>query len=218
MTPELTKTEEYIYNTYLRNLRNNQPYQPRKNFENLNDKIRISLYKLKNFFDKFSYIDKNFFFESFRFVYPQDNFPSLDFFTTRKAIKCYTLYKKHKENSSPDNLLEEIKEGLRFIANFCIQNNIPVESYTKHKTLCMPSWTQHYRENKVNIYSILSIDHLNDYYTLSEEERAIWAPNLIENIESFKVRLHNCKSKQNIKKCVDHIRNFVNKTLTNTKT
>jgi hypothetical protein len=36
--------------------------------------------------------------------------------------------------------------------------------------------------------------------------------NLIENIESFKVRLHNCKSKQNIKKSRSLFLDFSNKT------
>jgi hypothetical protein len=215
MTSEITKAEELIYNTYLRNLRKNQPYKPRQDFTNLDNKTRIELYKLKNFFNKFRHIDPNFFFDSFRFVYPNDNFPPLHFFTTRKAIKCYTLHKKGIEDSSPDNQLEAIKNGLAFMGTFCVHNKIPFEKYISHKTLCMPSWTQHYRENKVNIYSLLCVDSLNDFYNFSEEEKSFWAPHLVDNLEPFKIRLHNCKSKNKIQSWVNHIKNFVNTELTN---
>lgn len=215
MTLEITKTEEILYNVYLKNLRKNQPYKYRKNFTDLDNKTRIELHKLKNFFNKFKHIDPDFFFNSFRFVYPNDNFPPLGFFTTRKAIKCYTLHKKHTEDKSPDNQLENIKNGLIFIGSFCVHNKIPLEKYIKHKTLCMPTWTQHYRENKVNIYSLLSIDSLNDFYNFSEEEKSFWSPHLTDNLEPFKVRLHNCKSKTMIQNWVNHIKNFVNKELTN---
>lgn len=215
MTLEITKTEEIIYNTYLKNLRKNQPFKYRKDFSTLDNKTRIELYKLKNFFNKFKHIEPDFFFDSFRFVYPNDNFPPLHFFTTRKAIKCYSLHKKHIEDSSPDNQLETIKNSLVFIGTFCVQSKISFEKYIQHKTLCMPTWTQHYRENKVNIYSLLSIDSLNDFYSFSEEEKSFWAPYLSNNLEPFKIRLHNCKSKIKIQNWVKHIKNFVDKELTN---
>jgi hypothetical protein len=214
---KISTIEQNIYNCYLKALRKGQPWQPRKNFDNIDDKTAICLFKIKNFLLKFKHIPWDDYFNAYYYVYPEDKLPPLNFFTTRKAIKCYNLFKTSQENQSPDLQLDSIKDGLKFIALFCLQNNLPLENYFKHKSCSMPTWSQHYRENKVNIYSLLALDNLNEFYKLSEEEKNYWAPNLLNNLEAFKTRLHNCKSKPTILEMVARIKKFVNTELTKHK-
>jgi hypothetical protein len=211
---DITEKQKQIYNCYLKFSRRGEPYNPRKNFDNINSSTRIDLYKLENFFNKFKHINLNFFFESFSFVYPNENYPPLSFFTSRKAIKCFSLYKDHKENSSPDSQLDEIKNSIIYLGSFCLRERINMDAYIKHKTLCMPTWVKHYKEGKINIYSLISIGVSAEFFMLQEDERNIWIPNLIKNIESYKIRFNNCNSKEKIILWVTKTKDFVKKNLT----
>jgi hypothetical protein len=213
----ITEKQKQIYNCYLKHSRKGEPYNPRKNFDDVNSSTRFELFKLENFFNKFKHINLNFFFESFCFVYPDEKYPPLSFFTTRKAIKCFSMYKKHKENMSPDTQLEEIKQSIVHIGSFCLRQNILFESYIKHKTLCMPTWVKDYKEGKINIYSIIAMGVSPEIGVLEEDERNIWIPNLLENIESYKIRLNNSKSKEKINAWIEKTKNFVKNSLTNYK-
>jgi len=211
---DITEKQKQIYNCYLKYSRKGEPYNPRKNFDNINSSNRIDLYKLENFFNKFKHINLNFFFESFSFVYPNENYPPLSFFTSRKAIKCFSLYKDHKENCSPDSQLDEIKNSIIYLGSFCLRERINMDSYIKHKTLCMPTWVKHYKEGKINIYSLIAIGVSTEFFMLQEDERNIWIPNLIKNIESYKIRFNNCHSKEKIILWVNKTKDFVKKNLT----
>jgi hypothetical protein len=211
---EITEKQKQIYNCYLKHLRKGQPYQIRKNFDDLTGQSKLDLFKLQNFFNKFKQIDINFFFEAFSFVYPDDKYPPLSFFCSRKALKCYSLYKEHKENQSPDLMLDEIKKSIIYIGSFCMRNNLSMEKYLNHKTLCIPTWIKHYKEGSINIYSIIALGYSNELNSLQEDERELWVPNLIQNITSFKIRYNNCKSKPKIQKWLDTTKNFVKNNLT----
>lgn len=214
---DITEKQKQIYNCYLKFSRNGEPYNPRKNFDNINASTKIDLYKLENFFNKFKHINLNFFFESFSFVYPNEKYPPLSFFTSRKAIKCFSLYKEHKENSSPDSQLDEIKNSIIFLGSFCLREKILLQNYIKHKTLCMPTWVKHYKEGKINIYSLIAIGFSTELFMLQEDERDIWVPNLLKNVESYKIRFNNCVSKKKIMLWTEKTKDFVKNNLTYTK-
>jgi hypothetical protein len=211
---KITDKQKQIYNCYLKHSRKGQPYKFRKNFDDIDDRLKIDLYKLQNFFNKFKHIDIDFFFESFSFVYPNDQYPILSFFTTRKAIKCYSLYKEYKENLSPDLQLDEIKKSIVHIGSFCLRNKIQMKDFLKHKTLCIPTWVLEYKESKINIYSVIALGYSNDLYQMEEDERDIMIPGLLKNIESYKIRFNNCNSKEKIKTWILHTDNFIKKNLT----
>jgi hypothetical protein len=210
----ITEKQKQIYNCYLKHLRKGQPYNLRKNFDDLNGQTKIDLYKLQNFFNKFKQIRMDFFFEAFAFVYPNDDYPQLSFFCTRKALKCYSLYKEHKENQSPDTMLDDIKKSVVFIGSFCMRNNILMQKYLKHKTLCIPTWIKHYKEGNINIYAVIALGYSNELNSLQEDERELWVPNLLQNITSYKIRYSNCKSKVKIMKWLETTENFIKKNLT----
>lgn len=211
---KITEKQKQIYNCYLKHSRKGNPYTPRKDFNDISDEIKIDLYKLELFFNKFRHIDWNFFFESFSFVYPNDNYPKIGFFHSRKAIKCFSLYKEYKENTSPDSQLQDIKNSIVHIGSFCVRNNILFDDYIKHKTLCLPTWVKDYKESKLNIYCIIACGWSNKLGNLEQDEVELWIPHLYKNIESYKIRFNNCSSKQKIKLWIEHTQNFVKNNLT----
>ena len=86
-----------IYNTYLWSSRTlkNKPFKRRKNFDKWDETEDFILCtKLNNFFLSFPNIDINTFFEAPHKVMTDFN-PTLKFYTTRKAIKCYTIWIKY---------------------------------------------------------------------------------------------------------------------------
>lgn len=211
---KISDKQKQIYNCYLKHSRKGQPFNPRKDFDDTTDELKIDLYKLENFFNKFKHIEWNFFFESFYFVYPNDTFPKIGFFHSRKAIKCYSLYKEYKENTSPDSQLDSIKESIVHIGSFCMRNKLMFHNYVKHKTLCLPTWVKDYKENKINVYCLIACDWTTEIGHLQDDEIQLWIPHLLKNIESYKIRFNNCNSKQKIKTWIEHTSKFVENNLT----
>jgi len=78
----------------------------------------------------------------------------------------------------------------------------------------MPTWVKHYKEGKINIYSLIALGISSELFMLQEDERDIWVPNLLKNIESYKIRFNNCQSKTKILLWVDKTKDFVKKNLT----
>lgn len=211
----MTENQKNIYNTYLSNLRKDQPFKCRKNFDDLDENYKISLEKLDIFFEKYSHINIRDFFKAPNAVYPNDKYPNLSFFTTRPAIKTYTLYKKQKEDENPDNLHEEIKNGLAFICQFCINNEIELKNYLKHKSGYMFSWIIHYKEHRINAYCLMELGNFeSSLYSLTQDEKDIYTSTLIDKIESYKVRYYNSpKTKKFLKEKTKKIEDFIKEKL-----
>jgi hypothetical protein len=212
----LNYTEQSIYNTYLKILRADQPYQPRKNFNNLPLEVKVNLNKLNNFFNKFPHISQEDFFKAPLELHPTEKLPPLKFYTTRPAIRLYTLYHKQLQNQTPDKQLDKIKQGLHFIAKFCLHHKIPLEKYNSFKIGAMPAWMQHYREHQVNIYSLMEIIDFNDLKKQNLDETSFWCPDLLNNINAYKTRYYNSpKTQQLVKEGTNKIKNFIKQELTN---
>lgn len=213
----LNRTEQSIYNTYLKILRGDQPYQPRKNFNDLSLEVKICLNKLNNFFNKFSHISWEEFFKAPLALHPTEKLPPLKFYVTRQAIRSYSLYYKQLLNQSPDKQLDKIKQSFYFIAKFCLQHKISLEKYINFKIGNMPIWMQHYREHQINIYSLMEITNFSDLKNQNLEEISYWCPDLLENINAYKTRYYNSpRAQQFIKEGTKKIQNFIKQELTNT--
>jgi hypothetical protein len=52
----LTDLNKRVYNCYLKNYRQGEPYRPRKDFSNINPNIATSIIKISNFLTKFPHI------------------------------------------------------------------------------------------------------------------------------------------------------------------
>lgn len=212
----LNKTEQDIYNCYLKHSRNGLPYQPRKDFSDLSSENIVLVKRLCNFFSKFAHIKWDDFFGAPRGLHPDEKCPPLKFFITRAAIRAYSLYQQQQEDQSPEKQFDNIKESLRFIAMFCIKNQISLDSYLNFKIGRMPIWTQHYREHLINPYSIMELNGSTSIMNMSEDEQAIWAPNISNTINAIRTRYHNSpKTKFFIKEATKKINNFIIQELKN---
>lgn len=211
----LSKTQEYIYNTFLKNLRFGQPFQYRKDFSDISVENKALLIKLENFFQKYNHIKIEEYFEAPRILHPDEKYPYLNFFTTRVAIRTYSVYKKQKEEENPENQFEDIKESLRFIGMFCLKNKISLKDYLNFKSGYMFSWLSHYREHRINPYSLMELGSLNNVFSLlSEDEQDLYSNTLLDKIETFKVRYHNSpKTKEYVKTITKKIEDFLKKEL-----
>lgn len=211
----LTDLQKRIYNTFLKNLRHDQPFQYRKDFTDIPEKILYTLKKLELFFQKYNHIKIEEYFEAPRILHPDEKYPFLDYFTTRSAIRTYSVFKKQKEDENPENQFDEIKESLRFIGMFCFKNKIDLKSYLKHKTGYMFSWLNHYREHKINSYSLMELGDINSVYpNLTEEERQLFSNTMLEKFETFKIRYHSSpKTKAYVRQVTDKVENFLKKEL-----
>lgn len=209
----VNKTQEYIYNTYLRYSRYGKPFQIRKDFSDLSTEVKSLLVKLENFFKKYSHIKIDEYFEAPIILHSEEKYPYLDFFTTRAAIRTYSIYKKQKEDENPEKQFEEIKESLRFVGMFCLKNKISLSQYLKFKNGYTYAWLNHYREHKVNPYSLMELDNLD--YALNnilEEERELYANTLLDKFEVFKTRYYNSsKTKEYVKLLTKKISEFLKK-------
>lgn len=208
--------EQFIYNTHLKFSRNGQGWRPRKDFSDINSTTILILDKLKNFFHKFSYIKIEEFFEAPIILHPDEAYPPLKYFTSRAAIKSFTLSQRKKTDQSPDCQIESIKNGFEFITKFCLENFIELEDYPSHKKFNMPSWLEHYRLYQVNPYCFMVFTNLN-FDDLQEDDLIYWAPNFKDIFNSFKNRYHNSKeAKPFCKKAFDKLKNFIHRELQKT--
>ena len=211
----LNKTEQLIYNCYLKSLRKGKPYQPRKDFTNVPPNIISSLYKLKIFFNKFPHIKWDEFFDAPTGLHPKEQTPPIQFFVSRAAIKSYTLYQKQLEDQSPEKQLSKIKDSLYFIASFCLQHNVFLENYIAYRIERMPIWIQHYKEHRTNVYSLMEITDFSDLQKFEQDELQMWCPNLLNNLPAYKSRYHNSeKTQQYVKQGTKKIKDFIKSELT----
>lgn len=208
----LTTTEQNLYNIYLKHSRKGQPWTPRKQFDDLSATIISPLKKLSLFLSKYPQINWDEYFIAPNILHKDERYPSLEVFASRVGIRNYQLYKKHLENQSPETHLEDIKKGLKFIGMFCIKNKIPVEKYLQHKNGLMPSWTAHYREHSISPYCLFELG-THDFYNLTEEEQAYWAPDLVNTLDSMKTRYQQSPIRPLVKEITHKIKNFVSSEL-----
>ena len=209
-----TQQEKNIYNCHLKHSRKGLPFQPRKDFSDIDHTTALTLKKLNAFFNKFSHISYDDFFGAPNILHPDEKCPPLNFFITRPAIKTYSLAIKKKEDESPEKQFDKIKESIHYIAMFCLKTRIPLESYLNHRTVNMPTWMQHYREHHVNPYVLFELGDLNTFRTLNEDERVIWSGDFFERIDVYKTRYYNSeKTKHLVKEAVKKIKEFLKKEL-----
>jgi hypothetical protein len=209
----MTDQQKQIYNCYLKHSRNGQAWKARKDFSDIPDETKNLLIRISQFLNKFSHIKWDDFFGAPLYLHPDEKYPPLKFFITRAAIKIYNLYNKQLENLSPENQLDKIKDGLHFIASFCIENKIKLENYLEFKKDSMPVWTEHYRHHLINPYCLMELGDLN-IGGMEEDERELWIPGLTQNFSSFKYRYHQSpKAKTLIKAATTKLKSLIDQTL-----
>lgn len=154
----LTDQDKFIYNSFLiaNKTNQNKPFKVRKNFDKIDDSVYIQIKKLACFFERNKNINQSDFFNAPYSVYGKDNYFGIEFYNTRKAVKCYSIYIKQKQRNDPDSdeVITECKECCKFIYDFCVTNNITLFEYNNLYTESTPKVVQHLKEHKINFYMI----------------------------------------------------------------
>ena len=134
-----------------------------------------------------------------------------------RAIKSYTMYKKMTFLQDPDTQVDSVKNSLRFMAKFCVDNNILLHQYPYHKTADMFTWMVHYKENKINVYAMMEFkDVYSAVQSLAEDVRSFFVSDFVEQFKNLYTSYDKSQVlKPFLKKAVEHINNFVDKELTN---
>lgn len=155
----LSNYEEHIYNTFLRitRTRNNKPFKYRKEFTSLPEKTKAQIKKITLFLKNFEHIKVDDFFNAPYEVYPDETYFDLEYYTSLKATKAYTLFQKKKTFNDPDSdsQLKNISESLHYILTFCKDKHITLEHYLQHTDGVTPSFLIHLKEHRINIFVLL---------------------------------------------------------------
>ena len=163
MPTQLSDFEQLIYNTHLRISRQkkNLPFKYRKDFTYLNDIYINNVKKIAIFLAKFPHIKLEDFIRAPYERYSDESHFDLDYYTTLKATKAYTLFIKRRESLEPDNeeQLTYIIESLKFISTFCKEQGIDVDNYIEHRTGNSSSYILHLKEHRVNVYSLFGFSN-----------------------------------------------------------
>jgi len=218
----ITDLEKHLFNKHLAVSRSekNKPFKLKKDFKDIanSDKHKF-LKRIATLFIKHPEINPDIFFKAPYKLYPDVNYFGLDYFSTMRAVKSYTLYKKQIFIQDPDSQIEQVKESLKFIANFCIENNLYYHQYPYHRTSDLFTWMQHYKQNKINIYSVMEFTNIfSSVKSLAEDVQKFFVSEFIEQFQS----LHSIYNKSSelrpfIQKAVPVLSKFVEKQLISTK-
>jgi len=211
----VTDKEKFIYNCHLKYSRKGQPFMPRKDFSKLDETTLVSLKKISMFLSRYPHIKIEDYFKATLALHPDEFYPDLSYFTGLAATKNYTIFKKQEENEDPEKQFDSIKESFRFIGMFCLENNILVEKYAYHKTGYMISWLNHYREHRINPYSLMELDGVFEILnSLQKDEIELFVKNLDEKLIAYKTRyIASAKTKTLVKEATNKIKLFVRKNL-----
>ena len=155
---EINDNQKKIYNCHLAISRKikNLPFKQKQNFDNLDESKVIALKKLEKFISSNKSINIDYFFIAPYKIYPDETYFSLEYYTTLKAITCYTNYMKNLNSEDPDSSesLKRFSDSIKFIFNFCKEYNISVEEYKNHSTGTLPSFIEHLKNHKINYYTL----------------------------------------------------------------
>lgn len=215
----LTNLEKHLFNKHLAVSRKerNKPFKLRSNFTGIEntDKYKF-LKRISTLFIKHPEIDPDLFFKAPYRLYKDVEYFGLDYFSSMRAVKAYTTYKKTLFLQDPDEQLEQIKESLVFITKFCIENKIHLHLYPYHRNSDVFVWMQHYKQNKINLYCLFEFqDIFSSVNTLSEDVQKFYVSNFVEQFKELHANYKNSTIvKPYLKKTIPVLNNFISKKLT----
>jgi len=157
------------------------------------------------------------FFEAPYKLYPDVEYFDLEYFSSMRAIKAYTTYKKLIFIQDPDSQIKSVEESLRFIAKFCLEQKIHLRQYSTHRTTDTFTWMAHYKQNKINPYCMMEFpDVFSSVQTLAEDVRRFYVDEFVEQFAKLKLQYNNSrKLKPFLKNALHVINEFIYTELTN---
>lgn len=159
---QLDDKEKHIYNSFLAASRiaKNKPFKLRKNFDKIKDADYVSIKKLGEFFDKNRSVGFAEFFKAPYKVYTSEEYFDLQFYLTRRALKCYTLYMYEREKQAPDDdeVVSACKQCFIFLFNFCRDRGLTLSEYKYLMEGVIPMPLFHLKEHKINFYVVHALE------------------------------------------------------------
>lgn len=215
----ISELEKHLFNKHLavsRSLKN-KPFKLKKDFNNIvnTDKHKF-LKRISVLFQKHPEINPDIFFKAPYKLYPDVEYFGLDYFSTMRAVKAYTTYKKQTFLQDPDSQLELVKDSLKFIAHFCIENNIYFHQYSFHRSSDLFTWMQHYKQGKINVYSVMEFPNIfSSVKSLAEDIQKFFVSEFVDQFQNLYTSYNKSSTlKPYVKKAVPVLSNFVEKQLT----
>ena len=190
-------SEKTIYNTFLKISRGHSglPYRLRKQWDGFEETEFYPLVmRLKNFFTRNHSVDMTDFFAAPYTLYPGESGFDLHFYSSPKAIKVYTLAQKKKLLLPPDDdyHLQKIILGLKFIKEYCKDNNIDVDDYIHQKIGVQNTFIVHLKERKISIYNLFAfIDFDRVFRNHDPDLLRFTLGELYDNISVFRTKYFN---------------------------
>jgi hypothetical protein len=219
---QITELEKYLYNKHLAASRSarNKPFRLKTNFDDVVDTEKHKFLKrISILFNKHPDINADVYFTAPYKLYPDVVFFGLDYFSSMRAIKSYTIYKKQLLLEDPDSQVVDVSDSLRFIANFCISESIHFHRYPFHKTADVYTWMLHYKQNKINVYSLFEFTDVHSSITeLTQEIQDFFVHDFVEQFHNLKLKYNKSnKLKSYVRAAFPVLSNFVQKKLAETQ-
>ncbi len=150
--------QQKIYNNHLVASRKvkGEAFRIRRDFSKMESDKIMYLEKLSKLFNNCPSINQEVFFTAPHKIYPEDTYYPLEFFTTQKAIKCYTQYVKLLEIQDPDSpeSLKRLVDSFKFVYEFCKEKNLKLSDYELNIEGSMPCFVDHLKNHKINYYTL----------------------------------------------------------------
>jgi len=216
----MTEFEKKIYNKHLAVSRSarNKAFKLKKDFSNFEDDAKyLYIKKISIFFSKYPEIDMDLYFSAPYKLYLDVEYFDLNYFASPRAIKSYSIYKQELDKLSPDKQLEDVKNSLKFIAKYCLENNITLDKYICHKKIGIhPEWIYHIKLNNINLYSLMEFPNILDSINeLSEEDQYMLFGKTQKELFNYKTNYLQSNLKKYLKVAIRKINGFIENNLKN---
>ena len=190
-----TEFQKKIYNEHLKRSRlaKKQPFRIRKNFQDVNDSVKLYLSRLESFFTNNPNIKISDYFNAPYIIYGENEYFDLKFFCSQKSISVYSLYIKNLMESNPDEIMDRLISGVKFIDNFCKENNITINEYAFHTTGFYPTFILHLKNFIYPLYFIFYIPNAElNFRKLSDDEKNfLFSNNVYDNLDILNKKIKN---------------------------
>jgi hypothetical protein len=222
MLNQLTELEKHLYNKHLAVTKSNagKPFRLKKDFSDVynTDKHKF-LKRISILFQKHPEISPETFFQAPYKLYPDVTYFGLDYFSSMRAVKAYTTYKKQIFLQNPDSQMDQIKDSLPFISKFCISNNILLHQYSTHRSSDLFSWMIHYKQNKINLYVMFEFSNIfSSMQTFTEDVQRFFVRDFLEQFKSLhSLYINSTQARPYLKKAFPILENFIQRELTTNK-
>lgn len=182
---ELTDFEKRLYNLYLASLAkaNNRPYKKRLNFDKLGDETYVALKKLSHMLSHTD-VELDTFFDAPYTIHQDDKYKKVGYYLTPAAVKNYTIIiaRRNKLDADSEEILTHVRNGIRFIYDYCAECNYDLDDYKAAKTENdIPVALLHLKQHKINFYIVHALDMQSELYKLGVD----WLNFFISDFESI---------------------------------